>query len=152
MQIRGARDNEAAELSELVIASKRHRGYVAAQMEAWRADLTITAEMLTANPAFVAELEDRVAGFYAMVSAHGEWELVHCWVLPEFMNRGVGRAMLAHARDLAATAGAAFIAIDSDPNAEPFYLACGATRTGVKAAPIAGQPDRVRPQLVLPVA
>jgi hypothetical protein len=39
--------------------------------------------------------------------------------------------------------------IDSDPNAEPFYLACGAERTGAIPAPIAGQPARVRPQLVV---
>jgi hypothetical protein len=39
--------------------------------------------------------------------------------------------------------------IDADPHAEAFYRACGALRIGGVAAPIDGQPQRVRPQLVL---
>lgn len=43
--------------------------------------------------------------------------------------------------------GAVEITVDSDPNAEAFYLACGASRRGKVPAPIAGEPHRVRPQL-----
>ena len=39
------------------------------------------------------------------------------------------------------------LTIDADPNAELFYLAYGAIRTGTIAAPIEGVPDRVRSQL-----
>jgi hypothetical protein len=45
--------------------------------------------------------------------------------------------------------GASGLLIDADPNAELFYIACGATRFGEIPAPITGQPDRVRPQLEL---
>ena len=41
------------------------------------------------------------------------------------------------------------IVIDADPNAENFYVHCGATVTGVVPAPIEGQPGRTRPQLRL---
>jgi molybdenum cofactor cytidylyltransferase len=63
------------------------------------------------------------------------------------MHRGIGRALLAHALATAARGGAAEVIVDADPNAESFYLECGAIRRGEVAAPIAGQPNRVRPQL-----
>lgn len=65
------------------------------------------------------------------------------------MRRGIVRALLAHAVSTARSGGASAIAIDADPSAEPFYLACGARREGVVAAPVSGNPARVRPQLTL---
>jgi GNAT superfamily N-acetyltransferase len=67
------------------------------------------------------------------------------------MRRGIGRALLGHAVSTARGGGASTIAIDVDPNAEPFYLACGARREGVVAAPVSDNPARVRPQLTLSV-
>ena len=77
------------------------------------------------------------------------WQLEHFWVAPENMGCGVGRALLAHAVGIAASGGAQALAIDADPNAEPFYLACGALRVGAVAAPTEGAPSRARPQLLL---
>jgi GNAT superfamily N-acetyltransferase len=152
MQIRRAAESESAELSALVIAAKRHWGYSDQQIDAWRAGLMVTARFLAAHPAFVAELDGRVVGFHALLPAESEWELVHLWVRPECLNRGFGRALLAHAQLTAADGGATRITIDADPNAEAFYLACRAIPVGAVAAPIPGFPDRIRPQLILPVA
>lgn len=71
------------------------------------------------------------------------------WVSPPFMRHGVGRALLGWALARARRAGYTDIDIDADPHAEPFYLAQGARRVGVTCAPLAGDPDRVRPQLRL---
>jgi predicted N-acetyltransferase YhbS len=65
------------------------------------------------------------------------------------MHRGFGRALVQHAAGHAAARGQAVLAIDSDPNAEPFYLRCGAQLVGQVRAPIEGSPNRVRPQLIL---
>ena len=54
--------------------------------------------------------------------------------------------LAAHALETAARGGAASVSVDGDPNAERFYLACGAERRGEIAAPIPGEPGRVRPQ------
>ena len=53
--------------------------------------------------------------------------------------------------ELTTGAGRTSLAIDSDPNAEPFYLACGALRFGSVPASLRDQPDRFRPQLRLAV-
>ena len=149
MHIRRAHESEAGLLSSIAFAAKGHWPYSPAQLLAWREDLTVTAEMVAACPAWVAEVDGEVVGFFVLASASPSWSLEHLWVLPSHMGRGVGRALLAQAARLAAEGGACGLAIDADPYAEPFYRACGAERVGSIAAPIAGEPQRVRPQLEL---
>ena len=151
MQIRRALETEADELSSLAIAAKRYWGYSDDQINAWRSSLDISAKTISAQPTFVGNLDGQTVGFYSLLPSHPAWELCHLWVLPSFMKRGFGRALLAHAMQTAANGGASAINIDADPYAEAFYLACGAKRTGMVAAPIAEQPGRARPQLMLAV-
>src|SRR5712671_816151 len=92
-----------------------------------------------------------VAGFYSLSPLGRSWELDNLWVLPRFIRLGVGRALLSHALQTAACGGAAEVTVDADPNAEPFYLECGAVRRGVVPAPLPGQPQRARPQLTFDV-
>ena len=131
------------------MAAKRHWAYSPQDLENWRIMLTVEQDDLASKPAFVAELVGEIAGFYVLAPGGKTWELEHLWVSPPVMRRGVGRALLAHATRTARAGGASSIAIDADPNAESFYLACGATREGSVAAPIASDPARVRPQLSL---
>jgi len=147
--IRRARASDAAALSALAVAAKQHWAYSSEDMENWRTLLTVEQEDLDSKPAFVAELDDEAVGFYVLAPGDTTWELEHLWISPSFMRRGIGRALLDHAVHTARTGGASSIAIDADPNAEPFYLACGAAREGSVAAPIASNPARVRPQLSL---
>ncbi len=152
MQIRRAREDEAAALSGIARLSKAHWPYPAAQIGAWLADLTVTAEQIAAHPTCVADLDGDVAGFYQLLVQDESWILEHLWVLPQHMGKGCGRALLEHAATFAMQGGARALSIDADPYAEPFYVACGAKTVGVKAAPIEGMPDRVRPQMVLRLA
>ncbi|HSG41414.1 MAG TPA: GNAT family N-acetyltransferase [Thermoanaerobaculia bacterium] len=149
MLIRRALEHEAGALSAIAMAAKAHWPYTASQLEAWRDDLTISAELIASSPTYVAELEGEIGGFYSLVHEGETWSLEHLWVAPDQMRRGLGRALLSHAMDFAARNGAASIAIDADPYAEPFYIACGAGRVGAITAPIEGHPDRERPQLLL---
>jgi DNA-binding transcriptional LysR family regulator len=61
-------------------------------------------------------------------------ELTHLFVEPGDMGTGVGRALLARALDEARAAGLASVLIESDPDAERFYLAAGAERIGERRA------------------
>ena len=151
MHIRHARSSEAAALSALAHGAKQHWGYAAEDIERWRPLLTVTEAELVSRPTFVAEVERDIAGFYMLIRGGEAWELEHLWVSPQFTRRGIGRALLAHAASTARAGGASSIAIDADPNAEPFYRALGAVCVGSVAAPIANNPARVRPQLSLQV-
>jgi len=147
MRIRRAVAGEVEELSSLALRAKAHWGYAVAQLEEWRSSLEISREIVLARPTFVGEINRRIIGFYSLVPSAAVWELDNLWVAPEYMKRGFGRALFIHAAQTAAAGGANSILIDADPNAEPFYVACGATRVGEVSAPITGQPNRVRPQL-----
>jgi len=151
MQIRRAVAKDVDALSALAMSAKAHWGYSPAQLERWRGLLQQSVDAMRTRPVFVAEIEGKMAGFYALLARGQACELDDLWVAPGCMRKGVGRALVAHAKRNAATLGAASLHIDTDPNAEHFYLACGARRVGAVAAPIEGQPDRVRPQLVLTV-
>ena len=151
MLIRRAVEHEAGALSAIAMAAKAYWPYTPSQLEAWRDDLTISAELIASSPTYVAELDGEIAGFYSLIHEGQTWNLEHLWVAPSHMRRGVGRALLSHALGLAARDGAESIAIDADPYAEPFYVACGARRVGAVAAPVEGHPDRQRPQLLLAI-
>ena len=138
-------------MAAIAWAAKASWGHSDAQLEAWRDALTPSAASIRARPTCVAELDGEPAGFYQLDMSTQPVELDHLWVQPRFMRQGVGRALLAHAVQTLARRGIATLHIDSDPDAEPFYLACGAVRVGVRPAPIDRQPERVRPQLLLSI-
>jgi len=150
-RIRAAYETEAPELSAIAYQSKAYWAYSADQLAAWRDDLTISPDTISSSLVYVAEIDAAVAGFYVLQSSTEHWVLEHFWVLPSHMGHGVGRALLAHASNVAAEGGAKAISIDSDPHAEIFYLAFGARRIATIPAPLQDAPDRVRPQMLLPV-
>jgi ribosomal protein S18 acetylase RimI-like enzyme len=147
LNIRPARESEAEQLTAFAMRSKAHWGYAAQTLDGWRTQLAISAAHMSECPTFVAVIGDDIAGFYCVRPHPAAWELDALWVSPDFMRRGVGRALLEHALDTAREGGATELTIDADPNAERFYLACGAVRCGEVAAPIDEDPERTRPQL-----
>jgi ribosomal protein S18 acetylase RimI-like enzyme len=152
MRIRQADPAEAAHLGSIACAAKASWGYSPSQIEAWRDQLVPTSESVGSQPTFVAQIDGELAGFYQLTLDGSHAELEHLWVSPRFMRRGIGQALLAHAVRYLAHSNREWLDIDADPNAEPFYFACGAVRVGVRAAPLPEQPDRTRPQLRILIA
>lgn len=148
-RIRRARPDEAPVLTALALRSKAHWGYTARQIEAWRDELTITPSTLQAFRVCVAESGERIAGFFALSTGAQDASLEHLWVDPAFIGRGIGRSLVAFACELARRHHVVRIRIDADPNAQAFYQTIGARAAGEIAAPIDGDPNRVRPQLVI---
>ena len=149
--IRRAELEEAACLTEIAFAAKKHWGYPESWLEAWREDLTITSDFIARHEVFVATDEDKPVGFYALVISESATGLDHLWVLPEWIGKGIGRRLLAHALGRAAALNIATIEIVSDPNAEAFYLKAGARKIGEVLSTIEGQQRRL-PRLAINVA
>lgn len=152
MRIRVARADEAGLLGSIAFEAKSHWNYSPAAMAGWRRELVVRLDSTDRRPAFVAEQADVVAGFCQLALEGDVPDLEHLWVRPAFMGRGVGRALLERASATLTELGYTRLRIDADPNAEAFYRHCGATRVGEVAAPIAGEPGRVRPQMTLVLA
>ena len=147
MRIRDARLADAAALTEIAVAAKRSWGYPDEWMRAWAGGLTIDAAALSAMRVRVAEDDSGPVGFFAIAGSGRSARLEHLWVRPDRMGAGVGRALVERAVREAAAAGADELLIESDPNAEPFYLRMGASRVGSTPAPAPGAPDRALPLL-----
>jgi GNAT superfamily N-acetyltransferase len=128
--IRPAHPDEAAALTELVIASKRHWGYSQELISLWEEDLTITPEFIGLHRVHVAEVEGRAAGVFAVAFDGVSAELEHLWVDPKHIGTGLGKALLTRAIEVARDGGARTMVVVSDPNAEEFYLRLGARRIG----------------------
>jgi predicted N-acetyltransferase YhbS len=147
MVIRPAKPDEAAQLSQIAMEAKKYWEYPPEVIDSWHSTLTLDAMHIDLSPPYVAEEDGEVVGFYQLISDGEKMELEHMWVKPLYMNKGIGKQLIAHAITSAKVRGAKKMSIDADPNATSFYLSCGAYRVGELHAPIPGQPQRVRQML-----
>jgi GNAT superfamily N-acetyltransferase len=145
--IRRATDDDAAALTAIAHAAKRHWGYPEAWIARWRDALTLTPAFVRDHAVFMAvDAGDRPCGFYALSIDGAGAVLEHLWVEPAWMGRGVGRQLLSHAIANARAGGAARLEIDSDPHAEAFYRRMGARHIGEVRADV-DDVQRVLPRM-----
>ena|SRR5207247_1578729 len=147
MQILRAKPDDATTLTEIAFAAKRHWGYPTEWIESWRDLLTVLPEFIAGHETYAAIDEGHTVGFYALGRKGDRMDLLHLWVLPEAMSRGVGRSLFIHALERARNLGFRELEIESDPNAEGFYKRMGAHRVGTSTKDVAG-PNRELPILI----
>ncbi|HWY77185.1 MAG TPA: GNAT family N-acetyltransferase [Verrucomicrobiae bacterium] len=139
MCIKRSNPENALLLTEITFASKRHWRYPEHWIEEWRGLLTVEPSFISSHEVWEAVVDGTTAGYYALSPRSDGVELLHFWVRPEFIGRGIGRALFVHAVNKARELSARAIYIESDPNAEGFYLRMGANRIGVVSSKVAGQ-------------
>ena len=101
MLIRLALPSEALVLSSLALRSKAHWPYDPVKLAAYRPQLEVFLEDIVAGSVFVAELDSRVVGFYALSSDPASWRLHFLFVEPKFIGRRFGKLLWLHALDSA---------------------------------------------------
>ena len=146
LQIRRATPDEAAALTALAHAAKRHWGYPEEWINHWRTDLTITPDFIASNEVFVATIDGEIAGCCALVSSESLTELEHMWIDPKHMRKGLGRALFEHTKHRAEELAANTLEFSADPNAQSFYERMGAKRVGEVPADVLGH-SRVLPRM-----
>ena len=151
MQIKPAGPEDAARLTAIAFAAKRSWGYPERWMESWRDLLTIKPEFIIGHETCLAVIEDQAVGFYALGRNGDRMELLHLWVLPGVMGRGIGRSLFLHALENARALGCRELEIESDPNARGFYERLGARCVGLKQTEIQ-QERRELPVLIYPAS
>lgn len=150
LQIRAAEPHEADMLTALALRSKAQWGYSAEFMERCVPLLRVTAEYMQQNSVRVAVEDGAIVGFYSLLSTAAALELDLMFVEPGHTRAGIGAALLTHALQTAASTGHAYLIVESDPNAEAFYLRSGAERTGGRASTI--KDGRLLPLLTFDLA
>ncbi|MEV8554250.1 GNAT family N-acetyltransferase [Streptomyces glaucescens] len=147
--IRPARATEADVLTDLALRSKAYWGYDAEFLEACRDELTVAAHEVARRRTMVADRDGHILGFTTLEGEPPTGVLGMMFVEPQAIGQGIGRLLFTHAIAAGQDLGFTRLTIDADPNAEPFYRAMGAVRTGgVPSDSIAG---RVLPQMIVPI-
>lgn len=130
MQIVRAKPEEAAVLTGIAHAAKRHWGYPESWIKKWENVLTMRPEFIATNLSYCAREGADLAGFYVLTDEKDGLHLDHLWITPQAMGRGIGRALFEHAIEQARSLDYEMLKIEADPNAEAFYLRMGARRVG----------------------
>jgi ribosomal protein S18 acetylase RimI-like enzyme len=129
-----AQPRDAAALTEIAFAAKRHWNYAETWIRGWADLLTITPEYLREHLTFLMATNREILGFAAIEFTEGEAVIQHLWVRPSAMRRGIGAALFAACETAAREAGATRLIVESDPHAEGFYQRMGAVTIGRVAA------------------
>lgn len=148
LKIRKAQQNEATQLTSIAFNSKAYWGYSQVFMESCRDELTLTKEMLLQQPCYVALIESKMAGFYLLQKlSASKVEMEMLFVHPDFIGKGIGKQLFAHAVSISKKMGCYEIEIQADPFAQPFYAKMGAVV--IRQTPSQSIPNRFLPQMIL---
>jgi GNAT superfamily N-acetyltransferase len=93
----------------------------------------VSPAALEAGHVRVVRRDGRILGFATLLpAANGTGELEDMFVDPEYMRRGIGRALIDDVMARARTQGMRRIEVDANPGALAFYEAVGFTMMGRK--------------------
>ncbi len=81
MHITNAKPDDAATLTEIAFAAKRHWGYPDKWIEGWRDVLIVLPEFIDCHETYAAIDKGRMVGFFALGRKGERMELLHLWVV-----------------------------------------------------------------------
>lgn len=148
ISIQRVRSEQAGELSSIAFAAKAHWGYPKRWMEMWKPQLTFSPEYFEQYESWVAIDHARPIGFYTLEDKGGNAWMENLWVLPEYIGKGIGKALFLHAVELARQRGYKVLQLEADPNAVGFYEKMGMYKISERQYEIEGQP-RILPTMEL---
>jgi len=135
-----AKAEDTAEMTKLIIASKRHWGYPDEWMQLWVEELTITPAKLDERDFYLGKNGDEIIFIYAIsLLGGGEYELEDCWVAPSHIGHGFGHLLFDDLKKRLRALDASRLIIISDPNAAGFYRKMGAIKIDEKPTKINGR-------------
>lgn len=128
MKIERATEEDHVALTGLTKKSKAFWGYSPEQMKGWDEILTITQDYISDNGTFKLVLEDKIIGYYSVVSINAATlKIDNLFICPDFIGKGHGKILINHIFQKAVSEKYTDIILESDPNAELFYSRFGFT-------------------------
>lgn len=130
LELRTIRAGDLLNATRICIRAKAHWGYPKAFVAACVPGLTLTENDLATSRVMGAFDVQRLVGVVQIAFDGGDCLLDKLFVDPDWIGNGVGRELFDWCRETACAHGAARMVIESDPFAEPIYLAMGCRRVG----------------------
>ena len=120
LNFRKAKSEDLGILNKISVMSKSYWGYPKEWLEHWKEELVMTAKDLDSLRITVVERLSEPIGFCAVEEKELEFEIVHLWVIPEYIGCGYGGQLLRKSLQGILT-GTKPVKVVSDPNVEGFY-------------------------------
>lgn len=118
-------------LTEITKKSKAYWGYSAEQILQWDKNLTITQEYIKDNYVFKLLSEDLTIGYYSyFIEEKKNVILDNLFIRPEYIGKGFGKYLMDDFLNRIRESKFEKITLDSEPNAEAFYLKLGFVKVG----------------------
>ena len=148
--IRQAKPEEHETLTQISFAAKKYWNYPQEYFDVWKDELTISEDYVKDNSVFVAEADGEPTAYYSIVEVKQEFRagktkvekgfwLEHMFVMPEYIGKGIGRAMYAHMKEHCRSKLIDKLRIFADPYAKGFYEKMGATYIKERPSSIEGR-------------
>ncbi|MBS4191962.1 GNAT family N-acetyltransferase [Bacillus sp. FJAT-49705] len=128
MKIRKAVNHDSEVLSEIAYKSKAYWGYSKEFIEKCKDDLTVTVPYMKENHVYVLEKDNTILAFYSLSTNPNRLDAL--FIDPYHIGKGIGKLLWEDIINKAKHLIMKEFIIDSDPNAEGYYLKMGAKRIG----------------------
>lgn len=120
--VRKAKIDEIEVLSKLALESKSYWGYDEDFIHKCIPLLTIKSEDFMNTVTFLFEENKNILGFYQLREINKtDVDLDKFFIAPNSIEKGIGRQLFTHAKEIAKELGYKSLIIESDPNAKGFY-------------------------------
>jgi len=162
-RFRQARQSDINEINEIALRSKAYWNYSAHLLRIFEPELRRTAVELNSHNSYTglaldptvvdqtSTSSETICGFFIVkrISGSTEGDLDALFIDPDYIRQGLGSRLLQQACEIARSWQLECLKVESDPNAEPFYIAMGAVRIGNE--PSKSVPGRTLPLLRLSI-
>ena len=138
LTLRRARPSEATAVRELIGRSMAHWDRSAAYLDEARSLMSLSAEDIERDEAWVLTDGVRIVGFVRVSVSGADAEIEELHLEPAWIGRGFGRRLFEQAVQAARTLGADRLVWSTDQYPLGFYLAMGGIVTGSTPSGIAG--------------
>ena len=126
MNIKRANADDNEVLTAITKKSKAHWGYSEEQILKWNDNLTISREYIENNFVFKLVNGNEIIGYYSYIIKQQKNVLLdNLFVLPEYIGKGFRKYLMSDFLDRMKKENFEKITLDSEPNAEEFYLKMG---------------------------
>ena len=131
MKIKKASINDNEILTEITKKSKAYWGYSEEQILKWNDSLTISKEYVETNSVFKLMDNDKTIGYYSyLIEKERNVVLDNLFILPEYIGKGFGEYLMSDFLNRMKIEKFEKITLNSEPNAENFYLKFGFKKIG----------------------
>jgi GNAT superfamily N-acetyltransferase len=111
-------------LNKISVASKSYWGYPPEWIKKWLPDLHLSEPDFSTQSIYKLDLGGSIIGFCAIQENKSKYEIMHLWVLPDYIGKGYG-ALLLNESLKKTMMQIKDIIVEADPNAEAFYARQG---------------------------